>query len=398
MGLFEKIFGRAKASLQARGYFKLLDGYRPVYTSWRGGLFEMQQTRAIINTIATDCGKAVPELSGHNKKLEYLLKHRPNPWQNSSDFIERIAICYYCDNNAFILPLLDKFDRVVGLFPIRASMCEPIDVNGELYLRFQLDNGMVGAIEYSRVGHLKRMQYESDLFGSNNNAMQNTMGIIHAQNESVQNALKQSGFIRFMGKIREQLLDADAFKQQRELFSSVNFGADNKQMLLYDSRFEDLKQVDSKPVYLDEKQQALINEHIENYFGVSSKVIQHSFATDYEWSSYYEGVIEPFLIKLAEELTKMLYTEAQIIAGNAVYVTANRMQYMTNQSKLEFSSQMFDRGIISGNQVADVWNLAHYDGGDIHYIRKEYADVMKLDRDDTSDQEEEPNEDTTGED
>ena len=52
---------------------------------------------------------------------------------------------------------------------------------------------------------------------------------------------------------------------------------------------------------------------------------------------------------------------------------------MSNESKLSFSSQMFDRGIISGNDVCDVWNLAHYDGGDKHYIRKEYAEITKLD-------------------
>ena len=59
-------------------------------------------------------------------------------------------------------------------------------------------------------------------------------------------------------------------------------------------------------------------------------------------------------------------------------MTVNRLQYMSNQSKLNFSAQMFDRGIINGNSVCDVWNLPHYEGGDKHYIRKEYAEITKL--------------------
>ena len=29
--------------------------------------------------------------------------------------------------------------------------------------------------------------------------------------------------------------------------------------------------------------------------------------------------------------------------------------------------------------MCDVWNLPHYDGGEKHYIRKEYAEITKLD-------------------
>ena len=101
--------------------------------------------------------------------------------------------------------------------------------------------------------------------------------------------------------------------------------------------------------------------------------------------SYYEGVIEPILIKLGEEITKMLYSSARIIAGNMVYFTANRLQYMSNESKLAFSTQMFDRGIIDGNTVSDVWNLPHYEGGEKRYIRKEYAEISKLEEESQKD-------------
>jgi hypothetical protein len=55
------------------------------------------------------------------------------------------------------------------------------------------------------------------------------------------------------------------------------------------------------------------------------------------------------------------------------------MQYASNKTKLDVSSQMFDRGILSTNQVMDIWNMAHVEDGDKRYIRREYVEVSKLD-------------------
>jgi hypothetical protein len=53
---------------------------------------------------------------------------------------------------------------------------------------------------------------------------------------------------------------------------------------------------------------------------------------------------------------------------------------MTNEDKLQVSSQMFDRGILSTNDVMDIWNLPHVEDGDKRYIRKEYTEISQLDQ------------------
>ena len=60
--------------------------------------------------------------------------------------------------------------------------------------------------------------------------------------------------------------------------------------------------------------------------------------------------------------------------------SSNRLQYMSNADKLQVSSQMFDRGILSTNDVMDIWNLPHVPDGDKRYIRKEYTEVSQLDQ------------------
>jgi hypothetical protein len=40
---------------------------------------------------------------------------------------------------------------------------------------------------------------------------------------------------------------------------------------------------------------------------------------------------------------------------------------------------MFDRAILSINDVMDIWNLPHVPDGDKRFIRKEYIEISQLD-------------------
>jgi hypothetical protein len=61
--------------------------------------------------------------------------------------------------------------------------------------------------------------------------------------------------------------------------------------------------------------------------------------------------------------------------GNLLMLTANRLQYMTNKDKLDVSSQLIDRGVISINDAREIWNLPPVEGGDVRIIRGEYYDT-----------------------
>ena len=68
----------------------------------------------------------------------------------------------------------------------------------------------------------------------------------------------------------------------------------------------------------------------------------------------------------------MLFTFREQTQGSRVMATANRLQYMSNNDKLNVSAQLLDRGIMSINDVRDIWNLPPVEGGDERIIRGEY--------------------------
>ena len=68
----------------------------------------------------------------------------------------------------------------------------------------------------------------------------------------------------------------------------------------------------------------------------------------------------------------MLFTLREQSQGNEILLTANRLQSMSNKDKLSVSSQLLDRGIMSINDVREIWNLPPVEGGDARIIRGEY--------------------------
>ena len=76
------------------------------------------------------------------------------------------------------------------------------------------------------------------------------------------------------------------------------------------------------------------------------------------WAAYYEGRIEPFGIQFSEVMTKMLFTFREQTSGNEVLATSSRLQYMSNADKLQVSAQMADRGLMTRNEIREIWNLA----------------------------------------
>lgn len=378
MGLLDKLFPSNKNQIKSaiNEYFKTLNVYTPSFTSYRGGLYEMDLTRAAIHTYAKHCAKLKPEITGKAyKKLEKTLQFRPNPFMDTYKFLYRIATALKVDNTAFIVPLYgEDFKTITGFYPLRPRNAEVLEHNGEPWVRYTFANGEKAVIELSKVGIMTNHQYEDDIFGSKNGPIGPTMDLLNIQNQGMQEAIKQSAMLRFMAKL-SQNLRGDDLEDERKRFSKQNLSSDNDTgVMMFDAKYAEVKQIDSKPFVIDDKQMQVIQTNVFNYLGVSESVIQNKYTED-EFNAFYEGEIEPFALQLSLVLTNMLFTSKEISFGNHVILSANRLQYASNGTKLNVSQQLFDRGLITENQVMDIWNLPHVENGDKRRIRGEYVDI-----------------------
>ena len=374
MGLFDKIFGnRPKPKGEYEGFFKLLNGYIPQFTSRVGGVYESELIRAAINARATHISKLRVETFGAAKPaLQNKLKHGPNEFQTWSQFLYRLSTILDVNNTAFITPVWDEFGAISGVYTPLPSKCEVVQYNGVPYLRYEFSNGEKAAVELEYCGILNRFQYRSDLFGENNRAMIPTMDLIKIQNQGIEEGVKNSASYRFSARLTN-FTNAEDLAKERKRFTKENFSSesDGGGMLLFPNTYTDIKQLDTKPFVVDAEQMKQIKDNVFFYFGVNEDVLENKAFGD-SWNAFYEGAIEPFAIQLSDVLPKMIFTFREQGEGNLVMATSNRLQYMSNADKLNVSAQLLDRGMMTLNEAREIWNLPPLPNGDVRIIRGEY--------------------------
>ena len=378
MGLFDRIFRPKEekdALRNAQATFHALSAYTPVFTNWGGAIYESELVRAAIDARARHISKLKIETYGTAKpSLQAQLRLGPNFWQTWSQHLYQTSTILDIHNTAFEIPIMDKDLNTTGYFTANPRRCELREWKDKIWLRYEFSHGQFGAVEMDRVGILTKFQYKDDFFGETNSALDETMKLIHLNNEGIKEAVKSSATFRFMAQLSNFAQSEDLAKEQKRFVEENIRNADEGGILLFPNKYTNIQKIDSKPYTVDDKQLEMIQTSISNYFGVSMDVLQNRAIGD-SWSAFYEGAVEPFAIQYSEAMTKAMFSERERALGSGVMATANRLQYMSNSDKLQVSAQMADRGIMTVNEIREIWNLPPVDGGDVRTLRGEYYSI-----------------------
>lgn len=359
MGLFKNLFGnRPKPKGDSAGAFKMLNGYTPVFTNFSGGIYESELIRAAINARAVHMSKLSIEVQGSARPaLQNKLKHGPNAFQTWGQFLYRLSTMLDVHNTAYIIPVWDEYGQVSGIFAPLPTRCELVSYADVPYIRYEFGYGERAAVELDYCGIMTKFQYKDDFFGESNRALIPTMDLIHMQDQGIKEGVKSSATYRFMAQLTN-FAKAEDLKKERKRFTEENLSrdADGGGLLLFPNTYSNIQQVSNKPYVADADQMKMIRANVFEYFGVNDDVLENKAYGD-AWAAFYEGAIEPFAIQLSDVLTKMLFTFREQSQGSRVMATANRIQYMTNADKLQVSAQMADRGLMTRNEIREIWNL-----------------------------------------
>lgn len=379
MGLFSWLFPKEEPlKLQSAEQFKLLTAYEPVFRNFNGEVYESALVRSAIEAKARHISKLKVELQGEAQPfLKSKMKHAPNEWQTYPQFLARCSTILDCTNNLFIVPVQDKYLQTIGFFPVLPDRVKLIeDRNGKLWLRYTFRSNLSGIVEFDRCAYLNKHQFKSDFFGDSNHALDPTMDLIAINEQGIKEAVKNSASYRFMARV-SNFTSPEDLAEERARFSRENLSGENGGLLLFPNTYTDIKQVESSPYTVDDKQMELIKNNVFDYFGVNENIIQGKAESD-QLDAFFNSAIEPFAIALSEALSRAIYTERERSFGNHVYVNANRLQYMSQTAKVTVARDLGDRGILTINEIRELFNYAPLPNGDVAYIRGEYKPIEEM--------------------
>lgn len=386
MGLFDFLFPKEEpVKLANTENFKLLTAYEPIFHDYRGSIYESALVRSAIEAKARHISKLKVEMQGEAQPyLKSKIKHKPNDWMTWPQFLARCSTILDCTNNLFIVPVQDKYLETIGFFPVlpdRVKLLE--DKNGKMWLRYTFRNNQSGIVEFDRCAYLNKHQFKSDFYGDNNHALDNTMDLIAIQDQGIKEAVKNSASYRFIAKVNNFTAPED-LAEERARFTRENLSGENGGLLLFPNTYSDIKQVTDSAYRVDTDQMKLIQKNVYDYFGVNEEIIQGKAESD-QLDAFFNSAVEPFAIALSESLSKAIYTDRERSFGNHVYVNANRLQYMSQTAKVSVAKELGDRGILTINEIRELFNYAPLPDGDVAFIRGEYKPVEEKVVDDGND-------------
>jgi len=381
----QRLFGRFLGRRTGLTQVKVMAGYTPIFTPWGEWPYEADVVRAAVDAIARNAAKLkakhIRRVNGEvihvkNSDIERVLSLRPNPKMSAYDLLYKLVTTLMMDNNAWAYPVWES-GRLVAVYPVNCVSAELLeDSAGTLYVKFYFMDGGTATLPYSDVIHLRRHYYNNDLLGEPNSPINATLSAIHTTNEGLAQAVKTSaalrGILKFQGMLKESDIEAQRERFVKEYLTVSNSGG----IAALDAKAEYIP-LNTEPRMINAAQMRELRDAVFRYFGVNENIVMGNYTED-QWNAFYESTIEPLAVQMSLEFTSKLFSSREIGHGNEIVFEANRLQYASVRTKLELV-QLVDRGIMTPNQLAEVFNLPPVPGGDIPIRRLDTRPVDETD-------------------
>ena len=363
---FLSFFRPLKSLKQAR--WRELGAYTAVFSPFGRDIWRSDLVRSCIRAISEHTSKANAVSS--KPEIAQLLNTKPNMYMNGKDFLTKIRNWLEVKNTAFIYinrePLTAK---VLGFYPVPYESFEGIEAEGELFIKFYFAGNSERQLilPWADLAVLRKDYYSSDIWGDDNGAILEKLDIINTADQGVANAVKSTANLRGILKSTKAMLKREDIKEQQQQFIEDYMNLSNNAGIASLDASMDFQPIKMEPIVADS---ALVKEYRDDvfrYFGVNDKILMSQYNED-EMEAFYEARIEPFLVALGTELTRKVFTDRELALKNYIIYESNRIGYASNKTKLNMI-QLVDRGILTPNELRQVFNLAPYDGGD-EFIRR----------------------------
>lgn len=390
--LFSKIFGDKENTSPPKTATELqfLSGYKPIFTNYDGRYYDDSDIRSCVDAIARNAAKLSPRhiryakngIESVNGNIYRLLSKKPNEFQNAYRFYYNIVSELELYNNAYIYILRDDKNQVIGLYPLHYQTIKLYEYKKEIYVSFTFKRGQSRFVALSECVHLTRFIGEDGLMGGNNNPIIKTLSIKHVLDEGIINAIKTTQSIKGVIKSTKAILKPEDVKTMRDQFvKDFVEDADGTGIGGLDAT-TDFKPIEIKPATATDTQVKSIDNKILNYFGINENIVQSKYSED-EWNAFYESILEPIGLQMSLEFTNKLFSATEIFHGNEIVFTANRLQYASNNTKINLIRHA--NNILMIDELREILNLEPLPNGegqkvlqDLNHIDSKVASDYQL--------------------
>ena len=386
--LFSRVFGSKQSTTAppTATEFHILNGYRSQFTNYDGKFYDDVDIRACVDAIARNGAKLSPKhiratakgFENVNDNLQRLLSKKPNELQNAYKFYYQIINELELYNNSIVYILKDKNLKVLGLYPIHYQSIKWYEYKDEIYLEFSFGGGQKRFVALKDCIHLTRFVSNDGIMGGNNQPIIKTLSMKHILDEGIINAIKTTQSIKGVVRSTKSLLRPEDVKKMRDQFVKDFMQETDDSGIGGLDATTDFTPVKLDPKIADDNQIKHIDNKLLSYYGVSETIVQSNYTED-QWNAFYESVIEPIGLQMSLEFSNKLFTATEIYHGNEIIFTSNRLQYASNNTKINLLRYANNTMLV--DELREVLNLEPLPDGkgqklmqDLNHINGDIAD------------------------
>lgn len=282
-----------------------------------------------------------------------ILNYKPNPLQNSSQFIKTVVTNLLIYNNAFVEPVFDtESGKLRQLYPLpfKDSILSVDTTGTKGYVQFKDHTNPEKKYDLDNVIYLSRF---CSLSGGDKNNLGLYETVLKSLGEQIVNvadprkprAILQSNQIG-TGMLKER------DKQGAMDTVRANF-ADNVQGIAYLDKTWTITPINWTENQVNRDLMQLVINTVYNYFSINDNIINNK-ASEIEFEMFAANTIKPLALQFEKEFTNKLFTENEFYFGHRIEFDYFALSVNTLQAKTSLFGVAIRQGILNIDECREM--------------------------------------------
>lgn len=399
MGVLNYLKGVFGQSGQAK-YSAWLTNSQPIFTSFGRNIYLSDYVNNAIDRVASEISKIDvksivqrgEKLRTENDDITRLFRYKPNPLQTTSDFLSSVEWLRRKNRNAFIYP---KYTMVAGTYGATFKKYEAFyplnptavyigvgDDGAVWQVKMDFEDGSSFTIPYSDLIHLRwRRGTNLTVGGGDDNGLANDYDMLRAIDaldktiqglpKSIEASLQVKGVFH-----AKSLMDQNKLKITRDDFEE-HIMSSKAGMIATDLAGE-FTPVNINAPDIPQEAMKFLKAVIQERYGISAAVISGDY-TGEQHSAFYQTAIEDFIVQFQQAFTACLFSARELDVGHQIRCYYSKINYMDTASKNELATLATNTGLMTLDQIADMYGMEPFEGGDRRIQSLNFMNVNLVD-------------------
>ena len=397
----KNLFAKFRGNKEKKILTEILSDSRAVFSSFGNDIYFSDFVNNAIDRIASEVSKidvvSVVEKENsivrQNDNVTKIFKFQPNPLQTTKDFLSSCEWLRRKQANCFIFPAYEDFKdgreyrhytAFYPLNPVTAELGHYED--GRWAIKFFWKDGTSDVLPYDSVIHLKWRRGTSLIMGGGNDQGavddRNTLRSLKTLDEIAQSfpklvksSLGLSGVLTVKTIVEKKALEDAAKDFEKRIYKSdtgiVAVGLEG-----------DYKPAPRNFPNLPDSVVKFLKDIIRERYGVSEAILSGDFDGK-SHAAFYQSCIEDFLIEFEQAFTERLFTKREKEVGHRVKCYYSKVSYMDATEKRELAQLARDTGLMTINEIRELYGMSPVEGGDrrlqsLNYVNVDLVDNYQL--------------------